>query len=184
MTNESGETGSEPTLRASHRQFGQRPDFGVRDDVDEPLPADDWPVDDLDDWPFDDPSVDVARLRESLIESEADLAAGRTFGEDEIRARYGLRRSHAGSAEEETAYLLRSPENARGLMEAVARDEVGRRGREKEVDEHVAAGRVTVHDDADALLDHLGQLDAQADDARAEAGASQAAPSDAEQHKL
>lgn len=31
--------------------------------------------------------------------------------------------------------------------------------REKEVDEHMAAGRVTVHDDGDALLDHL---DAQA----------------------
>lgn len=50
----------------------------------------DWPVDDLDDWPFDDPSVDVARLRESLREADADVAAGRTFGEDEIRARYGL----------------------------------------------------------------------------------------------
>ncbi|WP_079669140.1 hypothetical protein [Mycobacteroides abscessus] len=46
----------------------------------------------LDDWPFDDPSVDVARLRESLMQSEADIAAGRTFGEDEIRTRYGLPR--------------------------------------------------------------------------------------------
>jgi AbrB family looped-hinge helix DNA binding protein len=34
--------------------------------------------------------------------------------------------------------------------------------REKEVDEHVAAGRVTVHDDGDAFLGHLDQLDAQA----------------------
>lgn len=46
----------------------------------------------LDDWPFDDPSVDVARLRESLMQSESDIAAGRTFGEDEIRARYGVPR--------------------------------------------------------------------------------------------
>ena len=46
----------------------------------------------LDDWPIDDPSVDVARLRESLMQSEADIAAGRTFGEDEIRTRYGLPR--------------------------------------------------------------------------------------------
>lgn len=50
----------------------------------------DWPIDHLDDWPFDDPSIDVARLRESLREADADIAAGRTFGEDEIRARYGL----------------------------------------------------------------------------------------------
>ena len=57
-----------------------------------PAELDDWPIDDLDDWPFDDPSVDVARLRESLMQSEADIAAGRTFGEDEIRTRYGLPR--------------------------------------------------------------------------------------------
>src|SRR5271156_6006599 len=35
--------------------------------------------------------------------------------------------------------------------------------REMEVDEHVAAGRVTVHDDGDAFLDHLDHLDAQSD---------------------
>ncbi|GAS98573.1 uncharacterized protein RMCC_5538 [Mycolicibacterium canariasense] len=70
----------------------ERPDLGVPDDRDEPSAEDDWPVDDLDDWPFDDLSVDVARLRESLMESEADIAAGRTFGEDEIRARYGVPR--------------------------------------------------------------------------------------------
>jgi AbrB family looped-hinge helix DNA binding protein len=34
--------------------------------------------------------------------------------------------------------------------------------REKEVDEHVAAGRVAVHDDGDAFVDHLDHLDAQA----------------------
>ena len=34
--------------------------------------------------------------------------------------------------------------------------------REMEVDEHVAAGRVTVHDNGDAFLDHLGHLNAQA----------------------
>ena len=37
--------------------------------------------------------------------------------------------------------------------------------REKEVDAHVAAGEVTVHDDSEAFLDHLDKLDAQADDA-------------------
>ena len=41
--------------------------------------------------------------------------------------------------------------------------------REKEVGEHARAGRVTVHDDGGALLDHLDQLDAQADEARAKA---------------
>ena len=40
--------------------------------------------------------------------------------------------------------------------------------REKEVDEHVAAGRVTVHDDGDAFLDHLDQLDDQADETAAD----------------
>lgn len=43
--------------------------------------------------------------------------------------------------------------------------------REKEVDEHVAAGRVTVHDDGDAFLGHLDQLDAEP-----ESGESAAAP--------
>jgi len=41
----------------------------------------------LDGWP-----INVADLRESLRESEADIAAGRTFGEEEIRARYGVPR--------------------------------------------------------------------------------------------
>jgi len=35
--------------------------------------------------------------------------------------------------------------------------------REHEVDAHVAAGEVAVHPDGDALLDHLDQLDADAD---------------------
>jgi AbrB family looped-hinge helix DNA binding protein len=35
--------------------------------------------------------------------------------------------------------------------------------REREVDAHVAAGEVAVHPDGDALLDHLDQLDADAD---------------------
>lgn len=152
-------------MPASPRRFGQLPDLAVPDDFDKPLPEDGWPSDDLDDWPFDAPSVDVARLRESLRSSEADVAAGRTFGEDEIRARYGVQQSDTGRSEQETAYLLRSPENARRLMEAIARDKFGRQQRENEVDEHVAAGRVTVHDDADAFLGHLDQLDAQADDA-------------------
>jgi hypothetical protein len=34
--------------------------------------------------------VSVPGLRESLAEADADYAAGRTFGEQEIRARYGL----------------------------------------------------------------------------------------------
>ncbi|QEM48259.1 hypothetical protein FZ046_13675 [Mycolicibacterium grossiae] len=65
------------------------------DDCHEPSPEDDWPTGDLDDWPFDDTSVDVGRLRELLMKSEADIAAGRTFGEDEIRALYGLPRRGA-----------------------------------------------------------------------------------------
>ena len=32
--------------------------------------------------------------------------------------------------------------------------------REREVDAHVGAGQVTVHEDGDALLNHLDQLDA------------------------
>jgi PHD/YefM family antitoxin component YafN of YafNO toxin-antitoxin module len=67
----------------------------------------------------------VEDLSEALRESEADIAAGRTFSEEQIRARYGLRRSDTDSAEQETAYLLRSPENARLLMEAIARDKAG-----------------------------------------------------------
>lgn len=43
--------------------------------------------------------------------------------------------------------------------------------REKEVDEHVAVGRVTVHDDGDAFLGHLDHLDAEA-----HSGGSAAAP--------
>lgn len=78
--------------RCSPAPLSQRPALGVSDDIDEPSPKDGWPIEDLDDWPFDDPSVDVARLRELLMESEADIAAGRTFGEDEIRTDYGLPR--------------------------------------------------------------------------------------------
>lgn len=54
-----------------------------------------WPIDDLDDCPFDDPSIDGAALYKSLLQSEADRAAGRTFCEEDIRARYGLPRSDA-----------------------------------------------------------------------------------------
>lgn len=46
---------------------------------------------DDDDWP-----IDVEDLREALHESEADIAAGRTFSEEEIRARYGIPRSDEG----------------------------------------------------------------------------------------
>ena len=65
------------------RRFGQLPDLVVPDDFDEPLPDEDWPIDETD-------------LREAVLESEADIAAGRTFGEEEIRARYGLPRSDPG----------------------------------------------------------------------------------------
>ncbi len=91
VTEESGDTGV-VRGRCFPAPGRQRPDLGVPEDCDEPSPEEDWPINDLDDWPFDDPSVDVARLRESLMESEADIAAGRTFGEDEIRTRYGLPR--------------------------------------------------------------------------------------------
>ena len=89
VTEESSDTGVVQG-RCSPAPVRQRPDLGIPDDRDEPSAEDDWPVDDLDDWPIDYPSVDVARLRETLREADADIAAGRTFGEDEIRARYGL----------------------------------------------------------------------------------------------
>lgn len=96
MTEKSGDTGV-ARGRCTPKPLRHPPDVDVPDDCDEPSPEDDWPIDDLDDWPFDDPSVDIARLCESLMESEADIAAGRTFGEDEIRARYGLPRPHPGA---------------------------------------------------------------------------------------
>jgi len=40
--------------------------------------------DDTDFW------LAIPGFRESLVEAEADYAAGRTFGEEEIRARFGL----------------------------------------------------------------------------------------------
>lgn len=91
VTEESSDTGVVQG-RCSPAPVRQRPDLGIPDDRDEPSAEDDWPVDDLDDWPFDDPSVDVARLRETLREADADIAAGRTFGEDEIRTDCGLPR--------------------------------------------------------------------------------------------
>lgn len=90
VTEDDGGTGG--VDRSSPAPLRQRPAPGALDDRDEPSPEDDWSIDDLEDWPFADPSVDVARLWESLIESEADIAAGRTFGEDEIRTDYGLPR--------------------------------------------------------------------------------------------
>ncbi|GAB5901802.1 hypothetical protein OKHIL_76130 [Mycolicibacterium mageritense] len=38
----------------------------------------------------------IPGFRESLIQAEADYAAGRTFGEEEIRARFGLPRGNGG----------------------------------------------------------------------------------------
>jgi hypothetical protein len=40
--------------------------------------------------------LSVPRFRESLAEADADYAAGRTHGESEIRARYGLAPRDAG----------------------------------------------------------------------------------------
>lgn len=39
--------------------------------------------------------LSVPGILESLAEADADYAAGRTYGEDEIRARYGLPPRHA-----------------------------------------------------------------------------------------
>ncbi|MFV9633937.1 hypothetical protein [Mycobacterium neumannii] len=106
MTSEGGDTGSKlPLPPTPPRRFGQRPDLVVPDDFDDPLPPTEaavWEAHepaaqdasaalDDDDWP-----IDVEDLREALLESEADLAAGRTFGEDEIRARFGILRSDEG----------------------------------------------------------------------------------------
>ncbi|TXI56049.1 hypothetical protein [Mycolicibacterium mageritense] len=40
--------------------------------------------------------LSVPGLHESLAEADADYAAGRTYGEEEIRARYGLPPRSAG----------------------------------------------------------------------------------------
>ncbi len=44
--------------------------------------------------------------------------------------------------------------------------------REAEVDEHVAAGRVTVHDDSEAFIAHLDRLDTETDDVAQDAAAA------------
>lgn len=106
VTTEGGDTGSE-SRPTPPRRFGELPGLVVPDDFDEPLPPTEaaaWEAPDpaaqdasaaLDDawldWPLDE-----ADLLETLRESEADLAAGRTINEDEIRARYGLPRPDAG----------------------------------------------------------------------------------------
>ncbi|GAT11688.1 hypothetical protein H7I77_00115 [Mycolicibacterium novocastrense] len=104
MTNEDGDTGCGA---APPHRFGQRPDVIVPGDFDElPTPGKNeaWEAPDPasqddsdasqdldDDWP-----IDAADLHESLLEAEADLAAGRTVNEGEIRARYGLPRPSKG----------------------------------------------------------------------------------------
>jgi hypothetical protein len=70
VTTEGGDTGSE-SRPTPPRRFGELPGLVVPDDFDEPLPDEDWPIAETD-------------LRDALLESEADLAAGRTVGEDEI----------------------------------------------------------------------------------------------------
>lgn len=97
VTSDGGDIGSKgPLSPTPPRQFGQLPDLAVPDDFDEPLPTSEaavWEAPepaaqdagaalDHDDWP-----IDVKDLREVLRESEADIAAGRTVSEDEIRAR-------------------------------------------------------------------------------------------------
>ena len=75
--------------RSSPAPPRQRPDLGAPDDCDEPSL-------DKDDWPFDDPSVDVARLRESLKESEADIDSETANGERRsARDRYTARPERA-----------------------------------------------------------------------------------------
>lgn len=49
--------------------------------------------DDTESW------LSIPGFRESLMEAEADYAAGRTYGEDEIRARFGLPRRDTDQAE-------------------------------------------------------------------------------------
>lgn len=104
MTSDGGDIGANGPLSPSRpRHFGQLPDLAVPDDFDEPLPPSEaamWEVPesadqeagdaalDDDDWP-----MDVEELRKVLQKSEADIAAGRTVSEDEIRARYGIPRS-------------------------------------------------------------------------------------------
>lgn len=102
VTNEGGDTGSKlPLSPTPPRRFGQLPDLAVPNDFDEPLPPTEsavWEAPNpavkdasaaLDDAWLDWP-IDEADLLEALRESEADLAAGRTVGEEEIRARYGI----------------------------------------------------------------------------------------------
>ena len=108
VTNEGGDTASKLPPPTPPRRFGQLPDLAIPDDFDAPLPdteAEVWeapdppPQDDsgaldqeeVDDWP-----IDEADLREAPLESEADIAAGPTLSEEEIRARYGLPRSDTG----------------------------------------------------------------------------------------
>lgn len=50
------------------------------------------PAEDEDDTDF---WLSIPGLRESLIEAEADCTAGRTYGEDETRAHFGLPRGTA-----------------------------------------------------------------------------------------
>jgi len=102
VTSEGGGTGSElPLSPVAPRRFGQLPNVAIPDDFDEPLPTTEAAVweapestaqdasDALDnawlDWPLDE-----ADLLEAVRESEADLAAGHTVNEEEIRARHGL----------------------------------------------------------------------------------------------
>ena len=102
MTSEDDGPGSElPVPAVAPRRFGQLPSVAIPDDFDEPLPPNEaavWEAPDataqdasaaLDDawldWPLDE-----ADLLEAPRESEADLAAGHTVYEEEIRARHGL----------------------------------------------------------------------------------------------
>lgn len=75
-----GAAGAVQRTKRSGRFTRRYPDT-VTDRADESANGDD---DETDCW------LAVPGFRESLIEAEADLAAGRTFGEEEIRARYEL----------------------------------------------------------------------------------------------
>lgn len=76
VTTEGGDTGSKRSRPP--RRFGQLPGLVVPDDFDEPLADEDWPIEEAD--------------CRAVLESEADIAADRTLGEEEI----GLPRSDTG----------------------------------------------------------------------------------------
>ncbi|SKS11157.1 SpoVT / AbrB-like protein [Mycobacteroides abscessus subsp. abscessus] len=76
----------------------------------------------------------------------------------------------------ETALWQSIPRSPESLLDAEAEDAAARTfgeevrarfglpAREAEVDEHIAAGDITMHEDSDALVAHLDRLDTEAND--------------------